>query len=82
MKLLQFAPVLAMVASCGTPPAPETRSPNVVYIMSDTHRWGAMSFTQTPAVQTPHLEQLAREGVSFNRRYVNLPICTTDRAIF
>jgi len=41
-----------------------------------------MSFTQTPAVQTPNLERLAREGVSFNRRYVNLPICTPDRAIF
>ena len=73
---------LAAAALCANPPAPEARSPNVVYIMSDTHRWGAMSFTQTPAVQTPNLAQLAREGVSFNRRYVNLPICTPDRAIF
>ncbi len=82
MKLLRLAALLFVAASCGSPPAPETRSPNVVYILSDTHRWGAMSFTQTPAVQTPNLERLAREGVSFNRRYVNLPICTPDRAIF
>lgn len=81
MKLLQLASVLAMAASCANPPAPETRSPNVVYILSDTHRWGAMSFTQTPAVQTPNLERLAREGVSFNRYCVNLPLCTPYRAI-
>lgn len=56
-------------------------TPNVVYILSDTHRWGAMSFTQTPAVQTPHLETLAQQGVSFSRCYVNLPICTPYRAL-
>ena len=78
----RVAVLLLLTASCANPPAPETRSPNVVYILSDTHRWGAMSFYQTPAVQTPNLERLAREGVSFNRRYVNLPICTPDRAIF
>ncbi|MCZ6671748.1 MAG: sulfatase-like hydrolase/transferase, partial [Verrucomicrobia bacterium] len=49
--------------------------------MSDTHRWGAMSFTQTPAVQTPNLETLAQQGISFSRYYVNLPICTPYRAI-
>lgn len=82
MKLLCLASFLVTAAAHANPPAPEARSPNVVYIMSDTHRWGAMSFTQTPAVQTPNLAQLARERVSFNRRYVNLPICTPDRAIF
>ncbi|GMR23194.1 MAG: hypothetical protein BMS9Abin37_1604 [Acidobacteriota bacterium] len=54
MKLLHLASLSLSVlaAACTNPPAPETGSPNVVYIMSDTHRWGAMSFTQAPAVQT------------------------------
>ena len=56
-------------------------APNIVYIVSDTHRWGAMSFTQTPGVHTPNLETLAQQGVSFNRYYVNLPICTPYRAL-
>ncbi len=73
---------LAFLAGCG--PAPETansRRPNVVLFVSDTHRWGAMSFTQTPQVQTPSLERLRAEGVSLDRHYVNLPICTPFRAI-
>ena len=40
-----------------------------------------MSFTQTPAAQTPSLSRLQREGVSLDRHYVNLPICTPFRAI-
>ncbi|MCZ6655654.1 MAG: hypothetical protein O7D91_21825, partial [Planctomycetota bacterium] len=50
-------------AACGSDESTETAAaapekPNVVYILSDTHRWGAMSFTQTPGVQTPNLETL------------------------
>ena len=50
-------------------------------MLSDTHRWGAMSFTQTPGVQTPNLQTLKEQGASFSRYYVNLPICTPYRAL-
>ena len=40
-----------------------------------------MSFTQTPAVETPSLSRLQTQGVSLDRHYVNLPICTPFRAI-
>ncbi len=40
-----------------------------------------MSFTQTPHVKTPNMEAMKRNGVSFNRCYSNLPICTPYRAI-
>ncbi len=40
-----------------------------------------MSFTQTPDVETPHLSHLQEQGVSLDRHYVNLPICTPFRAI-
>lgn len=59
----------------------ESDRPNIVYILSDTHRWGAMSFTQTPGVETPNLDSLAQQGISFNRAYANHPLCTPYRAI-
>ena len=40
-----------------------------------------MSFTQTPQVETPSLDRLRAQGVSLDRHYVNLPICTPFRAI-
>ena len=73
------ASTLALSSSCGGPVIPP--KPNVVYLFSDTHRWGAMNFTQTPAVHTPHMEALMQRGVSFDHCYVNLPICTPYRAM-
>ena len=81
--------VVLLAVSCGfpacgpaevTPPA-RPDAPNVVFIMSDTHRWGAMSFTQTPGVQTPNLEALAQQGISLDRYYGNHPLCTPYRAM-
>jgi len=60
---------------------PRGNKPNVIYFYSDTHRWGAMSFTQESAVKTPTMEQMLSNGVSMDRCYVNLPICTPYRGI-
>lgn len=78
----RLALLVPLLAACTVRPdgQPGTR-PNVVLFVSDTHRWGAMSFTQTPHVQTPNLERLSNQGVSLDRHYVNLPICTPFRAI-
>ena len=74
--------VLLLLIACSAVPDEENRdTPNVVLFVSDTHRWGAMSFTQTPLVQTPNLERLRNQGVALDRHYVNLPICTPFRAI-
>ena len=80
---LQIRPslLLALLTACSSTPSQDPSRPNVVLFVSDTHRWGAMSFTQTPQVQTPNLERLQRQGVSLDRHYVNLPICTPFRAL-
>ncbi len=74
--------VVLVLASCSAAPDEEDPArPNVILFVSDTHRWGAMSFTQTPHAQTPNLERLGKQGVSLDRHYVNLPICTPYRAL-
>ena len=81
---LGWSCLLLLASACGpavVPPPEPSSAPNVVFIMSDTHRWGAMSMTQTPAVGTPNLEAIARQGVSLNRYYVNHPLCTPYRAM-
>lgn len=72
----------AFLAGCaGDPGNQNGKLPNVVLFVSDTHRWGAMSFTHTPRIHTPNLERLLKQGVSLDRHYVNLPICTPYRAL-
>lgn len=53
--------------------------PHVIYIMSDEHRGQAMSHAGDPNVQTPVMDTLAREGVSFVQARTNCPICTPAR---
>ena len=55
--------------------------PNMIFFYSDTHRWGAMSHTQTPAVHTPFMTQMKNKGVSMDRCYSTLPICSPYRGI-
>ena len=55
------------------------RQPHVIYILSDEHFGGAMSHMGDPNVDTPNMDRLAAEGVSFDRAYANCPICTPSR---
>lgn len=56
--------------------------PNILLIMSDEHDPAVTGCYGHPHVQTPHLDRLAREGVTFERAYCNSPICVPSRASF
>ena len=55
-------------------------SPNVIVIMTDDQ--GAMDMGAYGAtdLKTPHLDQLAAEGVRFTQFYAAAPICSSSRA--
>ncbi|HCV99727.1 MAG TPA: hypothetical protein DGJ56_10580 [Verrucomicrobiales bacterium] len=55
--------------------------PNVLLIVSDdlnTH----VSTSGYPHIKTPHLDRLAKAGVTFNRAYCQYPVCGPSRASF
>ena len=57
------------------------RKPNVLLIYSDDHGWadlGAQGVDKD--IRTPHLDQLAKDGVRFSRGYVSAPQCVPSRA--
>lgn len=58
------------------------RPPNVVFILSDNHRWDAWGGAGHPFVQTPHLDRLAREGLVFANAFCTTPLCSPARASF
>lgn len=53
---------------------------NVVYIISDDHAWTDYSFMGHPQVKTPHIDQLAKEGLTFRRGYVPSSLCCPSLA--
>ncbi|MFO0905148.1 MAG: sulfatase [Pirellulales bacterium] len=50
-------------------------SPNIVMIISDDHAWTDYSFQKHPHIQTPHLDKLAAESLTFTRGYVPSSLC-------
>jgi len=57
-----------------------SRRPNIVFLMTDDQCTYSMGCYGTPGVQTPNLDQLAREGISFDNYYVTTAICMGSRA--
>lgn len=53
--------------------------PNFVFVLTDDQRKGAMGNDGNPLVKTPHLDRLAREGMSFQNAYVSTPVCSPSR---
>src|SRR6202035_1497634 len=56
------------------------RPPNVLFIMPDEWRGQALGCLGNPDVQTPHLDQLASEGILFRQTFANTPVCCPARA--
>ena len=53
--------------------------PNVVLILADDQGWGDLSFHGNSNLNTPNIDALAKEGVSFTHFYVQ-PVCSPTRA--
>jgi arylsulfatase A-like enzyme len=54
--------------------------PNVVMIISDDHLWSDYGFMGHPHLQTPNLDKLAKESLTFKRGYVPSSLCCPSLA--
>ncbi|MEM7473523.1 MAG: sulfatase-like hydrolase/transferase [Planctomycetota bacterium] len=57
----------------------EERPPNVVLVFIDDMGWGDFSCFGNTEASTPHIDQMAEEGIRFHHFYVNSPICSPSR---
>lgn len=56
------------------------RRPNIIFLLTDDHRYDALGVAGNPFISTPHLDQLARQGIRFSNAYVTTAICSVSRA--
>lgn len=61
------------------PRLPNTKPRNIVFILTDDHRYDALGFMH-PWLETPHLDSLAREGVHVRNAFVTTSLCSPSRA--
>jgi N-acetylglucosamine-6-sulfatase len=53
---------------------------NVLFILSDDHRYDAMSFLGHPLAKTPVMDSLAKQGACFKNAFVITSLCSPSRA--
>ena len=58
----------------------EDRPPNIILIFTDDQGYQDIGCFGSPKIATPHLDQMAREGMKFTDFYVAAPICSASRA--
>ena len=81
MKKIYFATgaLLPLLNACVTSPS---QKPNIIYIMCDDLGWGDVGCYGQQLIQTPNIDQMAREGMRFTQAYAGSPVSAPSRASF
>jgi N-acetylglucosamine-6-sulfatase len=58
------------------------KKPNIIFILSDDHRWDHLSYQGHPFIETPNMDRLATEGIHFDNAFVTTSLCSPSRASF
>ena len=54
--------------------------PNVILVMADDQGWGQTGYRNHLALKTPNLDDMASNGLRFERFYAGGPVCSPTRA--
>ena len=54
--------------------------PNIVFLLTDDQRWDSLGCMGNKIVQTPEIDRLSSQGVTFTNNFVTTSICMTSRA--
>ena len=56
------------------------RPPNIVFLMTDNHRWDLLGCEGNEIIQTPNIDRLAERGTRFTNTFCTTSICAATRA--
>lgn len=57
-----------------------SNKPNIIFILTDDQRWDALRYAGNPIIQTPNMDELAKQGTYFENAFVTTPVCAASRA--
>ena len=82
MRSVLFAIIFCLTLPAHFGRAQEKRRPNVLWICGDDHAPYVLGAYGNKQVRTPNLDQLASQGMRFDRAFCNSPVCTASRQSF
>lgn len=79
MKKLPFLFLALGLAASGFGQAAD--KPNIVYILADDMGYGDLSCFGQQTLKTPHIDQLAADGMKLTRHYAGCTVCAPSRCV-
>ncbi len=74
--LMMMTPLL--LTGCAQKAEPEKW--NIVFILADDLGWNQVGYHGTDYYETPNIDRISREGISFSNAYSANPVCSPTRA--
>lgn len=83
MRLPRFLTLIGAACVLAAPLAAQQSParPNIIYIYADDLGYGELGSYGQEKIKTPHLDQLAREGIRFTEHYASAPVCAPSRCM-
>ena len=81
MRSPLFIACLLLAFSLGRSSAADKKT-NVVFILTDNHGAWTMGCYGNPDIKTPNVDQMAKEGIRFDRAFCNNAVCSPTRATY
>lgn len=79
MKKIKYL-LVCFVFFCFTVTRAQNRQPNIILIVSDDQGYHDLGCMGNSGIKTPHIDQLAEEGVRFTNFYAACSVCTPSRS--
>ena len=73
--------VLAALLIAALVPAQDKRPPNLIFIMADDLGYGDLGCFGQQRIKTPHLDQMAKEGMRLTNFYAGSTVCAPSRCV-
>lgn len=68
-------------AACASFCAAAPSKPNIVFMLADDLGYGELGCYGQEKIKTPHVDQLAKQGMKFTRHYSGAPVCAPARCV-
>jgi len=80
MRFYIIAIILGVLVLCCNGSDQQNIKPNIILVMADDLGYGDVGYMGNPIVKTPCLDDMAENGIRFNRFYAAAPVCSPTRA--
>jgi hypothetical protein len=74
-KIIILSLMILCNLSCYAAPTQKTSRPNIVVLYIDDLGWKDLGCTGSKYYETPHIDKMAAEGMSFTQAYAGSPVC-------